>query len=318
MRKLTFIQVVLGGLTLLLLTAVGSLAQDVNSGAGTSGFSFLKINVGGRAVGMGGAYTGLADDEAALYYNPAGIAGMETPRFIAEYHNYFVGLQSGFAGYIKPVGEGRTVALHMTYLNYGEFIQTDRLGNIEGTFGGGDIMLAVTYAMQRSQQFVIGVTAKVIHESIQEYSATALAADLGMRYSTNRGRHAIGLQIQNLGTQIMAMGAGEKDGLPTVIRAGVSSRPRGLNSVVAADLILPMDNDVQFAVGLEYFDFKPLYLRMGWNGQASSLRSTLSDNGLTGMTFGVGLDYKSMQFSYAYSPAADLGDSHRVTLTGSI
>ncbi len=318
MRKLTFIQGVLGGLILVLLSAVGGLAQNVNSGAGTSGFSFLKINVGGRAVGMGGAYTGLADDEAALYYNPAGIAGIETPRFIAEYHNYFVGLQSGFAGYVKPFGGGRTGAIYVTYLNYGEFTQTDQLGNIEGTFGGGDVMLAATYAMQRSRQFFIGATAKLIHESIQEFSATALAVDLGMRYSTNRGRHAIGLQIQNLGAQISAMAAGEKDGLPTVVRAGVSSRPRGLNSVVAADLVLPMDNDLQFAVGMEYFDFKPLYLRMGWNSQASELRSKLSDNGLTGLALGVGLDYKSMQFSYAYSPGADLGDSHRVTLTGSI
>ncbi|MCD6250591.1 MAG: PorV/PorQ family protein [candidate division Zixibacteria bacterium] len=318
MRKLMLIQVTLIASCLVLFTAVTSLGQDINSGAGTSGFSFLKINVGGRAVAMGGAYTGLADDEAALYYNPAGIATIEDPRFIAEYHNYFVGLQSGFAGYIKPLGLDRTVAIHITYLNYGEFTQTDQSGNIEGTFGGGDIMLAGTYAMRRSQQFMLGVTAKLIYESIQDYSAAALAFDLGLRYTSNRGRHAVGLQLQNLGAQLSSLGESEKDGLPTVFRLGASSRPRGLNSVVVADIILPMDNDVQLAVGAEYFEFKPLYLRMGWNSIGSNLRSEYSDNGLTGLTFGMGLDYKSMQFSYAYSPAADLGDSHRVTITGSI
>jgi hypothetical protein len=57
---------------------------------------------------------------------------------------------------------------------------------------------------------------------------------------------------------------------------------------------------------------------MGWNSHNASVRSNYSDNGMAGLTFGVGLDYKAMQFSYAYSPAADLGNSHRVTLTGSI
>ena len=33
-----------------------------------------EVLVGGRALGMAGAATGLADDSASVYYNPAGIA----------------------------------------------------------------------------------------------------------------------------------------------------------------------------------------------------------------------------------------------------
>jgi hypothetical protein len=32
--------------------------------------------VGARAMGMGGAYTAVSDDAAAIYYNPAGLAQM--------------------------------------------------------------------------------------------------------------------------------------------------------------------------------------------------------------------------------------------------
>ena len=66
-------------------------AGAVNSNAGTSAFSFLKINAGARAVWMGGAFTGLADDENSLYYNPPCIATMEHRSFILGSHNYFVG-----------------------------------------------------------------------------------------------------------------------------------------------------------------------------------------------------------------------------------
>ena len=86
-------------------------AASINSSAGTSAFSFLKINVGGRAVGMGSAFTGLADDESALYYNPAGLVSFEESRFVAEYHNYFAGLQSGFAGYVHRLTEDRAYGI---------------------------------------------------------------------------------------------------------------------------------------------------------------------------------------------------------------
>ena len=37
---------------------------------------FLTNGVGGRALGLGGAYVSIADDATATYWNPAGIAGI--------------------------------------------------------------------------------------------------------------------------------------------------------------------------------------------------------------------------------------------------
>jgi len=39
--------------------------------------SDLGMGVGARAIAMAGAFTGLADDTSALYWNPAGIATMD-------------------------------------------------------------------------------------------------------------------------------------------------------------------------------------------------------------------------------------------------
>lgn len=308
-----------GAILMFAVLAVGSVrAGTINKNAGTSAFSFLKINVGARPVAMGGAFTGAAEDESSLYYNPAGIALFESDRYVLGYHNYFVDMQSGFVGYIHSLDDRKSVAFYASYLNYGDFTETDLQGNITGDFGGGDLLLAATFAMRQSRVFCLGVTAKFIRESIQDYSATGIALDLGARYNTDRSRYTAGLMIQNLGAQLSSLGEGDKDGLPVTVRAGGSARPKGLPFLFVADVIAPVDNDIDVAAGAEYYNFKPLYLRVGYNTFGSNYKAEDSDAGLAGLSMGVGIDYNSMQLSYAFSPAADLGESHRITLTGGI
>jgi hypothetical protein len=264
---------------------------------------------------MGGAATGLADDESSLYYNPAGIASFGEKRWIGGYHNYFTDMQSGFVGMIFPLNEQSAIACYMDYLGYGEFIETDTSGNRLGTFGGSDMVLATTYSRQIGYNLSFGVTAKYIYEHVHEFSASGVALDIGARYKGDRERFTGGVMIQNLGKQLSALGE-EKYKLPLTVRGGVSYRPVGLPLLLATDLIIPVDNSIEFAIGGEYNEFKPLYLRMGWNSFGSNYRAGNSDDNWAGLSVGVGFDYKRLHFSYGYAPGADLGDSHRITVTG--
>lgn len=303
---------------LLLTLTVSAFAKDVNSNAGTSAFPFLKINVSARSVGMGGAMTGLADDESSLYYNPAGIASFENEsRYILGYHNMYVDMQSGFAGYIRPLDEKKTIGLYLSYLNYGSFIETDDVGNVLGEFSGGDLVLAGSFGYRYNHQFKFGATVKLIYEKISEYSATGAAVDLGAKYTSDRQRYGFGLSVLNLGAQLSSLGA-EKDKLPLQFRGGGYLQPKGIDVVLSTDLSVPVDNDPVVALGAEYFNFKPLYLRLGWNSFGNNYQSENSDESWAGMSFGIGFDIKRMQISYAFTPAAELGDSHRITLTGGI
>ena len=286
----------------ILLMAYSVQAKDVNSNAGTSAFSFLKINVSARAVGMGGAFTGLADDESALYYNPAGIASIEDPKYIVGYHNYFFDMQSGFLGYVKPLKFDRSLGFYLSYLNYGSFTQTNDIGDVNGEFGGGDLLFAVTFAQRKNYRISYGATAKFIYESIDSYSATGVAIDLGIKYNSDRGKFGAGLMLQNLGKQLSALGE-TKDKLPTSLRSGIFVIPKGIPITLTSDLILPFDNDLIFAIGADYYNFKPFYVRMGWNSFGSNYKATNSDASLTGMSFGVGFDVNKMQVSYAFTPS---------------
>lgn len=311
---LTICLLLLVALIVQLPGAVG--AADINSSAGTSAFSFLKIDQAARPVGMGGAFTGVADDEASLFYNPAGLVQFDQTRYILGYHNYFLDMQTGMVGIIHSLDKDKAIGFYASYLNYGEFKETDNVGNQYGTFGGGDLLLAGTFAIRKNHRFSGGVTAKFIYEKIQDYSATGVAVDLAVKYSSNRGRYAAGLMLQNFGTQLSTLGEGDKDPLPTTIRAGASARPKGLPMILAADVILPFDNDLDFALGVEYVELKPMFLRLGWNSFGSNYKTEDGSDGVAGLAIGVGFDIKAMQLSYAFTPAADLGESHRITLTG--
>ena len=67
-RNLVFVLVVLA-------LIAGRQAQGLSPTA--PDFTMLSV----RALGMGGAFTGLADDEQAVFYNPAGLAFQDSPRF---------------------------------------------------------------------------------------------------------------------------------------------------------------------------------------------------------------------------------------------
>ncbi len=314
MKLYSFRQSLIVIMTILIICTVIS-AKEINSNVGTSSFNFLKINVGARAVSMGGAFTGLADDASALYYNPAGITKFENTNYTAGYQNYFTDIQSGFLGYIRPnIEKGYALGWYISYLNYGTMIRTDGLGNELGEFGGGDLLAAMTFATKKGYDLSFGATIKFIYETIDEYSASGIALDLGVRYSQLRDRLSFGLAVQNLGTQFSSLGD-EKDRLPLTFRGGTAYHPRGLPLIMSGDLIIPVDNDPVIALGAEYFELKPLYLRIGWNSFGSNYRTADSEDSWAGLSLGAGFDYNNMQISYAFALGAELGDSHRITLT---
>jgi hypothetical protein len=309
------------GLSLLIAAmalVTSGLAGEINSDAGTTSFPFLKIGVGARAVAMGGAFAGLANDASAMYYNPAGPALSEHDLYTAEYHNYFMDIQSGYAAFVKNLDEVQALSAYASYLNYGEFIESDTTGSATGnTFGGGDMLLAAGYARRLGRGIQAGLVAKFLYEKVGEYSASGVAVDLGASYVNDRQRFGAGLAIQNLGKQMGTLGDQKYD-LPLAVRGGVFYRPRGLSLLLTSDIILPTDNDPVFAIGGEYDDLKPLYIRMGWNSFGSNYRTADSDDSWAGLTFGFGVDFKQFQLSYAFMPAAELGESHRISLAGKI
>ena len=90
------------------LSAIRYCYADVNipPNAGTTSATFLKSGVGSRAVSMGNAFGGLADDITAMYWNPAGRAQLTNREFSVTHNESFQGIRDDFAGYAFPYKNG--------------------------------------------------------------------------------------------------------------------------------------------------------------------------------------------------------------------
>ena len=64
--------ILIAGLLAFMLPANAN-AQEAFAKVGTFSMQFLKLGVSARATGMGSAFTAIADDATATYWNPAGI-----------------------------------------------------------------------------------------------------------------------------------------------------------------------------------------------------------------------------------------------------
>ncbi len=297
----------------------GEIAQGINDKAGTSAYQFLKIGRGARAVGMGGAFTGLADDENGLYWNPAGLAQVKGKIAIFSYNNYPTDIQSGFLGYLSPYGEGDVLGISLLYMDYGEMDRMDEEGVKRGTFVASDMALSVSYARPFRDRLFLGINGKIVYEKIGDYgSSDGYAIDLGGLYRFASGKTRFGLMVQNLGFQRSGLTSEHKDPLPTTLRLGFSHRLKGLPLLVDLDLAKPLDNDPYFSLGAELYSLKPLILRFGYNHQKRRDDKSSGDN-LAGCSWGMGMGWKRLKFDYAYVFSfACLGGNHRFSISKSL
>ena len=87
--------------------------------------SFEDLGAGARAPGMGNAFTALADDVYAIYYNPAGLAQLERPQFSTAYSRFYMGLSDGSdlsimqLAYAQPLKGGRAGTFGTAWQRFG-------------------------------------------------------------------------------------------------------------------------------------------------------------------------------------------------------
>ena len=74
--------------------------------SGTTGANFLKIDIGARGTGMGGAYGSVVNDMSAVYWNAAGLADVSAISVECDYSDWFGTLSHTFFGVGIPVADG--------------------------------------------------------------------------------------------------------------------------------------------------------------------------------------------------------------------
>ncbi len=282
----------------------------------TSGFQFLKMQVGARAAAMGGAFLAVQKDVNSLYYNPAGIASFTSKAASFSYQDDLLDFNSGFVGYVHPdIGPGN-VGISVLYRDYGSFDRTDVSGQETGTFGANSIAMAASYGMSPMPNLVVGATAKYIRGTIDTYSADAVAADVGAMYSIPEQQLVFALGLFNAGTSFSAF-VSDKHDLPLQFRAGLSKVLAHLPLLIGLNFYKYNDEPWYFALGGEFTLTPNFFLRLGYDSFGRGLQVESSKDTLAGAAIGLGFLWQNITFDYAYSTLGALGSLNRFSISGS-
>jgi hypothetical protein len=267
---------------------------------------------------MGEAGAGLADDAAAIYWNPAGLAFQDhsevsithskwLPQFNQSdlFYDFFT-----FSDHIESLGG--TVAASVTYLSLGEFIRTGSGGPEEiGRFKSYEYAVTAGYGTRLSQSFGLGINIRLIHSALSPLGAgqeqgtgiaTSVSFDVAVLYKPTDfeipliglglgDRLSVGVNLSNMGPKITYIDAAQADPLPTNLRLGLGYR-----------IIKSQYNNVTAAL-----DFNRLLVRRYAVPEDSAgnaignapqpdpfykaIFSAWGDNGLRKVTTGGGLEY---------------------------
>ena len=243
----------------------GDETRDVTRG-GTTAAEFLSIPVGARATAMGSAFTASVDDATSLYWNPAGLGGMQNATFAAEYAEWLVGIDFNYVAVVMPTSLG-TFGLGVTVLRTPDMeVTTIEEQNGTGeTFDAASYAFSISYGRALTDKFSVGGSAKLITERIWNSQATGLALDVGTVFVTPFRGIRLGASISNFGTKMQIGG----DDLLVVV--DIDPNNRGNNESNRAEL------------RTDAFDL-PLTMRIGLAGevlQSEQARLTLAVDALS-------------------------------------
>ncbi|MES2201488.1 MAG: hypothetical protein V4498_04480, partial [candidate division FCPU426 bacterium] len=122
----------------LLLWMVGfPVILRASAAAGQVAAAFLNRPVSTRATGMGEAFTGISDDDAAIFYDPAGMVQVDASLVSFMHLQGFAGVNYDYLAFISPISTlGLDVdgAIGMSYVLLGmEPVQRTR-ADITGAY----------------------------------------------------------------------------------------------------------------------------------------------------------------------------------------
>lgn len=270
--------------------------------------SFLDIGVGARALGMGGAYTALADDANALYWNPAGLSKLEKREFTASHAELFESTRLDFLAYAHPTSQG-TFAAGLTYLSQSTIEGRDSLGRPTAGFDASDAALSLGYA-RKLEAAELGATFKYLRSHIGSTEAQGAALDVGAKRAFDRV--SVGAALRNLGPGLKF--ADQRNDLPLRLAVGAAYKFPGGHAAAGELVNGPRGAGTDVSFGGEFQAVKSLYLRAGYTTQTAITGGSGFD-AARGLTMGLGLRNEKWSLDYAVLPAGELGRSHRFSLS---
>ena len=186
--------------------------------AGVNAAPHLGMGSGARSLGMGGAFTAVADDATSTIWNPAGLPAVDDLTITLSSARMSLDRRHSFIGLIKSVGNG---GLGLSVINAGVdgITSYNSKGDRTGSFNHTSNAFALSYGHDLGP-VSLGLSARMYADSFGDHSSTSgfAGADVGFLGHNQASTFSYGIAARNLGSAI-----GE-DQVPVKIAGGLAYR----------------------------------------------------------------------------------------------
>lgn len=269
----------------LVAAALPAWAGSASGDAGLPGY-FLSYGAGARAMGMGRAFVGLADDATAPFWNAGGLSGITRNQVILQHVSLIDQNGLEYLGYAHMFPYVGNLGLGLAWLHQSPAEGRDTYNELTGDFSSQELGILAAFGTDIAPTLAAGGTAKVVNINMANRSATGFGLDLGIMYRPVAWLN-LGLTFQNLVAPEIKLVA-EKEKFPTQMTVGVAAK--FFDDRLKADLDISKNMDqpaIKPHLGVEISPVSSLFVRAGLDGLVEELN------------FGAGYQFWDMQLDYA-------------------
>ena len=319
---------------------------------GTQTFQFLNFTNSARVESVGGYLMTVRDNDATLgVENPALINKSQHGFLGMNYVNYFADSDYGFTSYTRHFRDLGTFNTSLMFANYGKFQQTDVDGNLTGAqFTANDLVWSVGYGMPIDSVLSVGASIKGAASFMESYNAFGVSVDLGAVYYSESKGTGLALVIKNAGFQLNGYTDNLKEPIPLNIIFAASKKlahapfrfsltyhnaqkwdlvyfdPSSLPTVdpltgERIEVVSPGFRKklmYHLTFGGEMLFSDNFQFRFGYNFKTRQDNAVAAKPGLTGFSWGIGMNVKRFNLSYGLKKYHIAGTSNHITITTTV
>jgi hypothetical protein len=277
-------------------------AQTSASSAGTASNLMLRFGANARISGLAESFTGLADDENALYYNPGGLSDLKIGMVSLNHTEWFEDIRIDNISFAYKMNPRFGLGAGLSHMWMPAIQGKDYLGQDTETFNVSSSIIHLGMAYKILPGLNLGLVSKYFLDKLASYSASGVAFDAGIHLRTFISGFTLGIAIQNLGAKIKY--DQEAQQIPFTYRLGAAYRIYSMDLTIAADMIKSIDTDYGLNVGAEYVFQNQFSIHLG---------NKYFFNGTFTPSFGAGFHLKNQyHLYYTFVTFSDLGSTHRL------
>jgi len=240
-------------------------------GDGGQAGAFLRVGVGAKAMALGSAFTAVANDVSAIYWNPAGIGTLRYKEFMASYTVLSLQRTHNYVGFAIPINSAGTIGVSWVNMGIGDIEGRDFTEQITGSFSNSESAYFLSWGMPVREKLMLGFTAKYLSHTLDQNRSTGFGIDFGVLYRVSDFVN-LGLTLQDITTNVKWNTlSGLTERFPLVARLGTAVRPfTRIPAMLGFDFVKVENQSLTLHSGVEYQFVENAGVRLGYDDKRLS------------------------------------------------